>query len=84
MIPVNFEKKGITVRKYIISGEQWDFPNGWPPLNHIAIEALLYSGSQRAQTYALKLAQKWVRSNFKAFYGEMPHTMFEKVRIRTF
>ena len=24
----------------IESGEQWDFPNAWPPLQHIAVEAL--------------------------------------------
>jgi len=37
------------------------------------------SGDEMAGKYALQLAEKWVRSNFKAFYDGVPNSMFEKV-----
>jgi len=66
------------------TGEQWDLPNGWPPLNHIAIEALAKSGVQSAQNLALELTRKWVGSNYKAFYQQTPNTMFEKYDVTQF
>ncbi|XP_069695388.1 trehalase-like isoform X2 [Periplaneta americana] len=49
------------------SGEQWDYPNAWPPLQHIMIEGLDNTGDMWAQRLAFELAEKWVRSNYKAF-----------------
>lgn len=31
---------GIPTSMIFDTGEQWDFPNGWSPLNHIIIEGL--------------------------------------------
>ncbi|XP_043283050.1 trehalase-like isoform X2 [Venturia canescens] len=49
------------------SGEQWDYPNAWPPLQYFVIMALDMTGDAWAQKYAYELSQRWVRSNYKAF-----------------
>ncbi|XP_073458610.1 trehalase isoform X2 [Aquarana catesbeiana] len=61
------------------SGQQWDFPNGWPPLQHMVIEGLEKTQSPKAQEIAFKLAQKWVTSNFRAF--KKYNAMFEKYDV---
>ncbi|CAI9591761.1 unnamed protein product, partial [Staurois parvus] len=58
------------------SGQQWDFPNSWPPLQHMVIEGLAKTQSAKAQEIAFKLAQKWVTANYKAF--KEYNAMFEK------
>ncbi|PSN49799.1 Trehalase [Blattella germanica] len=58
------------------SGEQWDFPNAWPPLQYIVIMALDNTNDPWAQDLAYELAERWVRSNFKA-YNES-QAMYEK------
>ena len=43
--------------EYEISlGQQWDFPNCWPPLQHMVVEGLEKSGHPEAQRLALRLA----------------------------
>nr|AOT82130.1 membrane-bound trehalase 2 [Harmonia axyridis] len=49
------------------TGEQWDYPNAWPPLQHMMVMALNNTGDKTAQRLAFEIAQKWVRSNFKAY-----------------
>lgn len=61
------------------TGEQWDYPNAWPPLQHMMIVGLNNTGCASAGRLALEIAQKWVRSNYKA-YAET-EAMFEKVNI---
>ncbi|XP_047178246.1 trehalase-like [Vigna umbellata] len=46
------------------SGQQWDFPNGWAPLQHMLVEGLLKSGSQEARSLAEEIATRWVTSNY--------------------
>ncbi|XP_073958964.1 trehalase [Choristoneura fumiferana] len=46
------------------SGEQWDYPNAWPPLQYIVVEGLDKTGQPEAQRLAREMATKWVRSNF--------------------
>jgi alpha,alpha-trehalase len=46
------------------SGEQWDAPNGWAPLQWIAIEGLRRHGEQ---ALALKIATGWVAENARVF-----------------
>nr|AQY15496.1 membrane-bound trehalase-like protein isoform 1 [Gampsocleis gratiosa]AQY15497.1 membrane-bound trehalase-like protein isoform 2 [Gampsocleis gratiosa]AQY15498.1 membrane-bound trehalase-like protein isoform 3 [Gampsocleis gratiosa] len=58
------------------SGEQWDYPNAWPPLQYIMIEGLDATGDPWAQELAYMIAEKWVRSNYKA-YNET-EAMYEK------
>jgi len=59
------------------SGEQWDYPNAWPPLQYIVIMALEATEDVWAQNLAVEIARKWVRSNFKTFNES--HVMYEKV-----
>ncbi|XP_075046836.1 trehalase [Mixophyes fleayi] len=61
------------------SGQQWDFPNGWPPLQHMVIEGLAQTQSTKAQEIAFKLAQKWVKVNYDAY--KKYKAMFEKYDV---
>ncbi|XP_018322661.1 trehalase isoform X2 [Agrilus planipennis] len=58
------------------TGEQWDFPNAWPPLQHIMIVGLNSTGDEAAQRLAFEIAEKWTRSNYKSFNETA--TMYEK------
>lgn len=59
------------------SGEQWDYPNAWPPLQYIMVMSLDNSGDNWAQDLAFEIAERWMRSNYKA-YNET-NAMYEKV-----
>ncbi|KAL9952754.1 hypothetical protein ACROYT_G040049, partial [Oculina patagonica] len=61
------------------SGQQWDFPNAWPPLQHMLIEGLAQSSSEELKQEALKFAQNWVSTNYKA-WSSTGH-MFEKFNV---
>jgi alpha,alpha-trehalase len=61
------------------TGLQWDFPNGWAPLNHIVVEALENSGEPSAKNLAFQLAEKWTRSNHLAYL--QTEAMFEKYDV---
>lgn len=58
------------------SGEQWDFPNAWPPLVSIVVNALEALGTEEANDMAFEVAQNWVRACHKGF--EENKQMFEK------
>ncbi|KAE8743124.1 hypothetical protein FOCC_FOCC011288 [Frankliniella occidentalis] len=64
------------------SGEQWDYPNAWPPLQYIMIIALDNSGDPAAKDLAYELTEKWVRSNYKAYNDT--HGMYEKYDATVF
>ncbi|CAM0956441.1 unnamed protein product [Alopecurus aequalis] len=49
------------------TGQQWDFPNGWAPLQHLIVEGLLNSGSTEAKEFAEEIATRWVRTNYAAY-----------------
>ncbi|XP_057510987.1 probable trehalase [Actinidia eriantha] len=49
------------------SGQQWDFPNGWAPLQHTIVEGLVRSGSKEARSMAEDIAVSWIRTNHVAF-----------------
>lgn len=61
------------------TGEQWDYPNAWPPLQHIMIIGLNNTGDEFAVRLAFELAESWVRSNYKAF--KETDAMYEKVSL---
>uniref|UniRef100_A0A8C6S4N1 Trehalase n=1 Tax=Neogobius melanostomus TaxID=47308 RepID=A0A8C6S4N1_9GOBI len=61
------------------SGQQWDYPNAWPPLQHMLIEGLSKVPSEDAKQIAEDLAQKWIRSNWKAYIAH--EAMFEKYDV---
>ncbi|XP_068914433.1 trehalase-like isoform X3 [Tenebrio molitor] len=58
------------------TGEQWDYPNAWPPLQSIVVMGLAKSGNCEAIEIAQEFAQRWVKANQIGFNntGEM----FEK------
>ncbi|KAK3874699.1 hypothetical protein Pcinc_020379 [Petrolisthes cinctipes] len=65
------------------SGQQWDFPNAWAPLQHIAIMGLHNARTihYAAESTAFSLAEKWVRTNWKGYQQANPHAMFEKYNV---
>ncbi len=54
------------------SGQQWDFPNGWPPLQQLIIVGLENTGDERARRLAFDLAQKWIANNYDAYQDAVP------------
>jgi alpha,alpha-trehalase len=49
------------------SGEQWDFPNVWAPMQHILIIGLENLNDARTSEIAHRWAERWVQSNFVTF-----------------
>ena len=62
----------------INSGQQWDYPNVWPPLQHVLVTTLATGALAESREIARNLAQKYVYSNWKG-WKKTGH-MFEKVR----
>ncbi|XP_028415188.1 trehalase-like [Dendronephthya gigantea] len=62
-----------------LSGQQWDYPNAWPPLQHMLIIGLANCSSMVLQNEAKKLAQSWVLGNWKGY--ERTKYMFEKYNV---
>nr|ALF03966.1 soluble trehalase [Cnaphalocrocis medinalis] len=60
----------------IRSGEQWDFPNAWPPLVSIVVNALEALGTREGKKVAFDVAETWVRACRKGFLENKQ--MFEK------
>ncbi|XP_014211722.1 trehalase isoform X2 [Copidosoma floridanum] len=58
------------------SGEQWDYPNAWPPLQDFIIMSLDNTNDSWAKQLAYDLSKIWVRSNYKAF--NKTNSMYEK------
>jgi len=58
------------------SGQQWDMPNAWPPLEHMVVHGLRKSGLPEAQSLAFSIAQRRVRGAFLNFVAK--EHMFEK------
>nr|ACP28173.1 soluble trehalase [Locusta migratoria manilensis] len=49
------------------TGERWDYPNAWPPLQGIMIQGLQQTEHPRAMKYAHDLATTWIQSNYKSY-----------------
>lgn len=58
------------------TGEQWDFPNAWAPLQSMVIVGLYLTNYEPAVTLSKELATRWLRSNHIGF-NEF-NEMFEK------
>jgi alpha,alpha-trehalase len=58
----DFLKKGGLVTTLINSGQQWDGPNGWAPLQWVAIEGLRNYGYNNL---AKIIKSRWVKTNLK-------------------
>nr|XP_019571826.1 PREDICTED: trehalase isoform X1 [Rhinolophus sinicus] len=61
------------------TGQQWDFPNAWAPLQDLVIRGLAKSPSPRTQEVAFQLAQNWIRTNFDVY--SQKSAMYEKYDI---
>ncbi|XP_069854120.1 trehalase-like [Dipodomys merriami] len=61
------------------TGQQWDFPNGWAPLQDLVIRGLTMSVSPRTQEVAFQLAQNWIRTNFDVY--SQKSAMYEKYDV---
>lgn len=61
------------------SGQQWDYPNAWPPLQHMIIDGLSKVSSDDAKQLAHDLAQKWIQTNWLAYMKY--EAMFEKYDV---
>lgn len=59
-----FLKPGGVVTSLHQSGQQWDFPNGWPPLQYLTYAGLRnYGFDETAET----LKERWIANNDKIF-----------------
>ncbi|XP_069362655.1 trehalase-like isoform X1 [Maniola hyperantus] len=58
------------------SGEQWDYPNAWPPLQYMVVMGLDNTRNEQAMRLASEMATKWVRSNFEVW--KQKKAMLEK------
>lgn len=67
---------GGTPSSLTFSGEQWDFPNAWPPLQAFFIQGLDNIGTKKTSDLALHYALKYAQSNYKGFHEF--GLMFEK------
>ncbi|XP_066941045.1 uncharacterized protein [Macrobrachium rosenbergii] len=65
------------------SGQQWDFPNAWAPLQHILILGVYNARPihHEAENLAFSLAEKWIRNNWLAYIQSTPSAMFEKYSV---
>ncbi len=50
-----------------MSGQQWDRPNGWAPLQYLAVEGLNAYGER---DLAREIAGRWIRDNVEGFAAE--------------
>ena len=66
---------------FLQSGEQWDFPNCWPPLEHMLVHGLDKTGLEKAKKLAFAIAEKRVRGSYNNF-SKKGH-MFEKYDAST-
>lgn len=49
------------------SGQQWDMPNAWSPLQQMLIQGLSDLPSEEPKKLAFELAQKWIQTNWAAY-----------------
>ncbi|WOL07523.1 putative trehalase [Canna indica] len=68
----SFKKSGLLYPAGIATsltntGQQWDFPNGWAPLQHMIAEGLANSGIEEAKSLAEDIAVRWIRTNYDAY-----------------
>lgn len=50
-----------------LSGQQWDAPNGWAPLQHMVVEGLACSGTAQGRELADTIASRWLSTNLAAW-----------------
>lgn len=72
------EKPGAIAATNFVTGQQWDQPNVWPPLQHVLMQGLLNTPAtfgeddpayQAVQDLSLRLAQRYLDSTFCTWYA---------------
>lgn len=76
VIEENFLKAGGLVTTLNTSGEQWDAPNGWAPLQWLAVMGL---DKYQHTTLARIIAIRWLQVNETVYLSE--HKMMEKYNV---
>ena len=63
------------------SGQQWDWPNAWPPLQQLLVDGLDRCGAPGGAALGEELATRWLRSNLLGWArdGEM-HEKYDATR----
>ncbi len=62
----DLDKPGGFVTTTINTGQQWDYPNGWPPLEYMAIIGLDNYGFSKD---ARRIANQWLTLNDKVYHN---------------
>ncbi|MBC7565048.1 alpha,alpha-trehalase TreF [Candidatus Saccharibacteria bacterium] len=76
MIKREFLKPGGVVTTLVESGQQWDSPNGWAPLQWITVQGLRnYGYDELAET----ISRRWLNLNDSVF--KKTHRMVEKYNV---
>ncbi|KAL3125640.1 hypothetical protein niasHT_010220 [Heterodera trifolii] len=73
---------GVPTSSVLNSAQQWDFPNIWPPVSHMMIEAFSRSGSKEMQDFAFDKTQQWLSANYK-LYKSCENFMWMKMAAQT-
>lgn len=75
-IAQDFLKEGGLITSLVETGEQWDAPNGWAPLQWVAIKGLRNYGHYRL---AHEIKTRWIKTNVKVFHEH--GKLFEKYNV---
>lgn len=67
---------GGVVTTLTAAGEQWDYPNGWAPMQYITVEGLL---QYNEKPLALEIAKRWLALNERVYREE--GKMMEKYNV---
>eukprot|EP00011_Vannellida_sp_DIVA3-517-6-12_P009050 CAMPEP_0114612570 /NCGR_PEP_ID=MMETSP0168-20121206/4689_1 /TAXON_ID=95228 ORGANISM="Vannella sp., Strain DIVA3 517/6/12" /NCGR_SAMPLE_ID=MMETSP0168 /ASSEMBLY_ACC=CAM_ASM_000044 /LENGTH=684 /DNA_ID=CAMNT_0001823557 /DNA_START=57 /DNA_END=2109 /DNA_ORIENTATION=+ len=63
----------------VMTGQQWDFPNGWAPIQAWAIFGLQVLDNEEAAQQARTLAMGWMQNNYNGWVAL--EAMFEKYNV---
>ena len=61
----------------ISTGQQWDWPNAWPPLQQMLVEGLSVCGAPGGKALAKRLASSWLNSTLLGWTRD--GVMYEKM-----
>jgi alpha,alpha-trehalase len=75
-LKVNFLKPGGLVTTLSKTGQQWDSPNAWAPLQYIAIDGL---SKYHHTVLAQSIAERWISTNTRVF--EQTGKLMEKYNV---
>jgi len=74
-------QRGGIATSLLASGQQWDFPNAWPPLQEMLITGLRECGVPEGKELALELADLWLASNLKGWVEDgVMHEKYDATR----